>query len=235
MNQFAMRDSGQPLFTRVLGADAFGGVRTMLAILAVLCVTIRVLVEVQAIGTAHERLYMTRAMVLVAVLFVQAMMTHGEATRCYRRTAEQSLVRLAPAAPDAGALNRALARYLLVRFAAMWALCGVVTVTLLWVLGATVDEALRAAVVCALALVLAGALLRDYAGGDGGNRLQPLIFALGASAVLIAAPAAVRGKLSGATWAWLALAGLAAAALFVWRRWRRMVQAPPAFPAGRNG
>jgi hypothetical protein len=235
MSQFAMRDSRQPLFTRVLGAEAFGGVRTMLVILAVACVTIRVLVEVQAIGSAHERLYMTRAMVLVAVLFVQAMMTHGEATRCYKRTAEQALVRLAPASPDAGAINRALARYLLARFAAMWVLCGVVTVALLWVLGATVGEALRAAVVCALAMVLAGALLRDYARGAVADRLQPLVFALGAGAVLIAAPAAIRGKLSGEAWAWLALAGIAAAALFVWRRWRGMVQAPPAFPAGRNG
>lgn len=235
MKQFTIQSRRQPLFTRVLGAEAFGGARTMLAILAVVCVTIRVLVEVQAIGTAHERLYMTRAMVLVAVLFVQAMMAHGEATRCYQRTAEQALVRLAPASPDAAAINRSLARYLLLRFAAMWALSGVATVTLLWVLGATVAEALRAAVVCALALVLAGTLLRDYAGGERDHRMQPLIYALGASVVLIAAPAAVRGKLSGQAWAWLALVGVVAVALFVWRRWRRMVQAPPAFPAGRNG
>ncbi|MDB5934226.1 MAG: hypothetical protein JWQ01_1570 [Massilia sp.] len=228
------RVGGQPQFTRVLGPVAFGGTRTALLVLVVLCVTIRVLVEVQAIGTAHERLYMTRAMVLIGVLFMQAMMTFGEASRCRKRTAEQALVRLAPAAPAAGAINRSLAAYLLARFAGMWAQCAVVTVAMLWVLGATAGEALRAAAVCGLALVLAGTLLRDYAREAVANRLQPLTWAAGASVVLLAASAGSRGKLSGAAWTWLAMAGIVAITLFIWRRWRCMVQAPPAFPAGRN-
>jgi hypothetical protein len=222
----------QPPFTRVLGPAAFSGARTWLAVLVVVCVAIRVLIEVQGVGTAHARLTMTRALVLSGVLFGLAMMTFGEAARCYGRTAEQRLVRLSPAAPMARELNRALARYLLARFCAMWALASVVTLAMLWVLGATGGEVLRALAVCGAALVLAAVLLRDYARGVVAGRLQPVLLAVAAAAALFLVPAAVRGQFDGQVWAWCALAGAIAIGLFVWRRWRCMVQAPPAFPAG---
>lgn len=224
----------QPPFTRVLGPAAFGGTRTLLAVLVVACVAIRVLIEVQGTGTAHQRLYMTRALVLIAVLSVQAMMTFSEAARCYKRTVEQGLVRLSPAAPLASEFNRSLAGYLLRGFATMWGLSSIVALAMLWVLGATTDEVLRAATVCGVSLVLAGALLRDYARRLVTDRLQPLLFAIGAGAAVFLVPTAVRGKFSGEVWAWFAIAGTTAAALYVWRRWRRMVQAPPAFPAARQ-
>jgi hypothetical protein len=224
----------QPQFTRVLGPAAFGGTRTLLAVLVVVCVAIRVLIEAQGTGSAHERLYMTRALVLIAVLFVQAMMTFSEASRCYKRRTEQALVRLSPAAPVAGDINRSLASYLLGSFVTMWGLSSVVALAMLWVLGATAGEVLRAAAVCGVSLVLAGALLRDYARGVVTDHLQPLLFAVGAAAALLLAPTAVRGKFSGQAWAWFALAGMTATVLFIWRRWRRMVQAAPAFPAARK-
>lgn len=224
----------QPAFTRVLGAAVFGGTHTLLVVLVVVCVAIRVLIEVQATGTAHERLFMTRALVLIAVLFMQAMMTFSETSRCYKRRAEQALVRLSPAAPVASDFNRALASYLLGGFVKMWGLSSVVALAMLWVLGATVDEVLRAAAVCGVALVLAATLLRDYARGVATDRLQPLLFAVGAGVAVFLVPTAVRGKFDGQLWAWFALVGMTAAALLIWRRWRRMVQAPPAFPAGRN-
>ncbi|MES2756458.1 MAG: hypothetical protein V4693_03715 [Pseudomonadota bacterium] len=224
----------QPAFTRVLGAAVFGGTHTLLVVLVVVCVAIRVLIEVQATGTAHERLFMTRALVLIAVLFMQAMMTFSETSRCYRRRAEQALVRLSPAAPVASDFNRALASYLLGGFVKMWGLSSVVALAMLWVLGATVDEVLRAAAVCGVALVLAATLLRDYARGVLTDRLQPLLFAVGACAAVWLVPTAVRGKFDGQLWAGFALVGMTATALLIWCRWRRMVQAPPAFPAGRN-
>lgn len=225
----------QPLFTRVLGPAAFGATATLLTVLVGVGLAIRTLVEVQSTGSAHERLFMTRGMVLVAVLFLQAMMVYSEASRCYRRSGEQALVRLAPAAPEARAINRLLARYLLARFAAMWGLSSLVTVAMLVVLGATVGEALRAAALFGAWLAFAGVLLRDYARGVVASRLQPLVLAVAALAALLATSAAMRGKFAGELWCAVALAGVTAAALFVWRRWRRMAQAAPAFPAGRNG
>jgi hypothetical protein len=223
----------QPPFTRVLGPAAFGGARALLVVLAVLCVSIRVLIEVQGSGSAHQRLFMTRALVLIAVLFMQAMMTFNEASRCYKRGTEQGLVRLAPAAPMAADINRSLGRYLLGGFLKMWSLSSVVGLAMLWVLGATLDEMLRSAAVCGIALVLAGALLRDYARNLVSDHLQPVLFAVGAIVAVSLVPAAVRGKFDDALWLWFALAGMTAGALFIWRRWRRMVQAPPAFPAAR--
>lgn len=224
----------QPPFTRVLGPPAFGATRASLVVLVGVCLAIRALIEVQDTGAAHERLTMTRCLVLIVVLFLQGMMTYNEAGRCYRRKSEQSLVRLSPAAPVAGAINRMLGGYLLRRFAAMWGLSGLVTVAMLVALGATAGEALRAAAVCGLSLALAGTLLRDYSRGIVAHRLQPMTFGVVMTGLLVAAPAAVLGKLAGEAWAGLALAGMAAALLFVWRRWHCMLKSAPAFPAGRN-
>jgi hypothetical protein len=228
-----LRD-GQPLIARVLGPVAFSSARTVMLVMAALCLAIRVPIEMQDTGAAHERLFMTRCMLLIAVVMLMATMAFGEAARVYQRQAEQSLVRLSAAAPVAGSINRVLARYLLVRFASMWIWCSAVTVAMLLVLGANGGEAWRAAVAFSVTLALAGLPLRDYSRGKAANVVSTVVFCLATLAAMAAGVAAMRGGFSGGAWAGLGLASVALALLFAARRWKVMVGAAPAFPAGRK-
>ncbi|MDL2358076.1 MAG: hypothetical protein QFF03_22725 [Pseudomonadota bacterium] len=224
----------QPAFTKVLGAPVFAGAPALLAVPALGCVAIRAVVALQDIGAAHDRLLMTRSLALVGVLILQALMVQSAATCMLQHRSEQTLVRLAPATPPAGALNRVLARYLLANFALMWIGCTAVAIACLLVLGASAGEALRALAACTLSLALAGLPLRDYARSKAPHFIATLLYWLCAAAALVVAVVAVRGKFGGQSWAALAIAGVLLAALFVCWRWRAMVAAPPAFPAGRN-
>lgn len=228
------RPAGQPLIARVLGSAAFSGARTVLAVLVVASLAIRALIEMQGTGTAHDRLLMTRAMVLIGMLELQALMAYKEASRVYQRQAEQALVRLSVAAPLAAGINRVLARYFVSGFAAMWTACSTVTVAMLLVLGANAGEALGAAAACTLLLVLAGLPLRDYARGKQSDMVATLVYLFVSVAAVATGIEAMRGNVAANAWAWLALASVLLAALFVWRRWRTMVNAAPAYPAGRR-
>lgn len=228
------RSDGQPLIARVLGPAAFAGSRTVATVLVVACVAIRALIEIQGTGTAHDRLLMTRAMVLIGMLELQALLAYKEAGRVYQRQAEQALVRLSVAAPVAAGINRVLARYFVTSFAAMWAGCSAVTVAMLLVLGASVSEALGAAAACTLLLALAGLPLRDYARGKESDLVATLTYLLVSLSAVAAGIEAMRGKVAPNAWAALALASAVLAALFVWCRWRTMLKAAPAYPAGRQ-
>lgn len=228
------RSGGQPLIARVLGPAAFAGSRTAAVVLVVAAVAIRVLIEIQATGNAHDRLLMTRAMVLIGMLELQALLAYKEASRVYQRQAEQALVRLSVAAPVAAGINRVLARYFVTGFAAMWSGCTAVTVGMLLVLGANAAEALGAAAACTLLLALAGLPLRDYARGKESDLAATLVYLFVSLAAVAAGIEAMRGKVAANAWAALALASVVLAALFVWRRWSTMLKAAPAYPAGRQ-
>lgn len=224
----------QPAFTKVLGGPAFAGALTLLAVPVLGCVAIRAVVAMQDIGAAHDRLLMTRSLVLTGVLILQALMAHSVAARMDHHRTEQILVRLAPAAPPAATLNRVLARYLLGNFALMWVGCTAVAIAGLLVLGASGGETLRALAACTLSLALAGLPLRDYARRKASPIVATLVYCLCAAAALAVALAAVGGKFGGQAWAAMAIASILLAALFVAWRWRAMTAAAPAFPAGRN-
>ena len=224
----------QPLFTRLLGAPAYVGTVRLLLVPAVLCVAIRVLVMVQDTGTAHRRLFATRCMALIGVLVLQGMMAHLVAAGMVQRKNEQGLVRLSPAAPLAADMNRVLARYLLENFAVMWLGCSALAVGAMLVLGANAGETWRVAAVCCFSLALAGLPLRDYARARRAQAIPTILYYLCAAAALVAAYQAVSGKFAAQTWAAMALAGVMLAVIFVGLRWRAMVTAAPAFPAGRK-
>jgi hypothetical protein len=228
------RSLGQPLITRVLGPAPFAGTWSCLVLLAGASLAIRSLIALQGTGPAHERLLMTRWMVLVGLLMLQGFLAHGAAGRMYRRQGEQALVRLSPAAPLASNINRLLARELLMGFAALWGACAFVALAVQLVLGASQGEVMRAAAVCSFSLVLAGLPLRDYARGKESHAISTLVLTLYLAAVVAAGFALLNGQLAANIWAALALTSMVLAALFVWRRWRGMVNAAPAFPAGRN-
>jgi hypothetical protein len=224
---------GPPLVARVLAPAGFSGARTLMIALAVACLVIRVLIEFQATGSAHDRLFLTRGMLLIGALMLQSLIAQSEAGRVYQHQAEQGLVRLAPAGPIAGDLNRVLARYFLERFGIRWLTLTAMTVAMLCVLGASVGEALGAAAASSILLALAGLPLRDYSRGAADLVAMIMLFLVSLAAVGVGI-AAIRGRLASGAWAWLALISVVLAALFVWRRWRTMVRAAPAYPAGRG-
>jgi hypothetical protein len=148
---------------------------------------------------------------------------------------EQALLRLTPLAGAAALLNRRLAGQLLRRTLVNWAMLTVLMLVLVVLIGGDRAALLRQLGLCCLAgqVALAG-LLGDYAGGFGWN------WALGSRAAAVAAlqagVAVVLGLASGGIawiWVWLIVIAVVTAYLSVRRDWRRMLAAPPAFPAGR--
>ena len=227
------RAGGQPLIVRVLAPAGFSATRIWMAVLAVACLVIRVMVEIQATGSAHDRLFWTRGMLLLGALVLQSLIVYSEAGRVYQHQAEQGLVRLAPTAPIAGDINRVLGSYFLGRHARRWLGFNAVTVTLLCVLGASVNEAVGAAAAGSILLALAGLPLRDYSRGAA-DLVAMIMLWLVSLAAVITGIAAIRGKLALGGSTWLALISAVLAALVVWRRWCTMLRAAPAYPAGRG-
>lgn len=224
---------GRPLIVRVLGPRGFGGERLVLALLVGVCVVMRSWVALRGGGNAHAELFGTRCAVLVVVLVLLELIAFGVAGGFASRTSEQALVRLAPAAPASASFNRVLARYFLQRYAAMWCVFSALALGALWILGATAGELARAAAACSLTLALAGVPLDDYARRSDYVPRTQLVHMVVSGAILFAAVLAVGGDGSVAQWSAATLAGLLVAGLFTWYRWRAMVAAPPAFPAGR--
>ena len=147
----------------------------------------------------------------------------------WRRRREQALVRLAPGVPAGVALNRALARHLLVPFMAAWSV-GLAGALLLGAVGPVLPAPFAGAVLAGsfITLPLAGLVLDDYARLRSPSVARGLVL-LGAVVTL----SVVVAWLYRAPVAAVAVASVLAAAAFVAARWRRMLAAPPAFPAGR--
>lgn len=150
------------------------------------------------------------------------------------RPAGQSLLRLAPAMPaSAPRFNRLLASKLLRSSLAVWA-CAVATALLCSALsGAGADALVATASVCCLALPTLVMSLRDHARRPRWNPVLQWLLALamgGACLLLAILPARLAGLPILPTAAGLAVALTGVVAV---RRYRDMVRAPFAFPAGR--
>lgn len=225
----AERPDDRPLFMRVLGGQGDSVARFELAVLTVVCA---VMVGWNAYHgrDAHEELHFVRAAIVFFLLGIQLVVASSMLTSFASRIPEQGLVRLAAGAPNAAEMNRLLARHFLARQAKMWGAYAALSVAALLVLGATLDETLRALAVCTFALPLMGIPLADHARGVKGLSSIVGVLAVG---VGVCALLAVWGKGSLSLWAVVALLTVCAAAAFVALRWTRMVRAAPAFPARR--
>jgi hypothetical protein len=227
---------GQPLVAGVLGANQYIGEKLVLVLLIALCVVMRTWVALSGNADPHAELFNPRYWVLIGPLMLQQLVAFGVAGRIAKNISEQALVRLAPNAPASSDFNRVLARYFLRRFAQMWSVLSASTLGALWILGATPGELARALAVCSFTLVLSAVPLADFARRRAENRwptvlLSGILF----TSALASAIAAVSGGGSLAQWAIAAVACIVAAAVLTWYRWRAMVAAPPAYPAGRLG
>lgn len=169
----------------------------------------------------------------VAVLL--STMPYDQAMR--RTRGEQGLLRLSPLAGDTASMNRRLAGALLRRgLASSLGLTAAILVTTALV-EPGMDVLLRQGALCCLAGQMAMlALFGDGAGDDAGNGGWNLRLGLtaGVMAAFEALVALGLGRLGGTLpWPWLIVIALAGAVFVSWRGWRRMLAAPPVFPAGR--
>lgn len=169
---------------------------------------------------------------LLALTIAFSTAQYGQQLR--RTPGEQALLRLTPLAGDAALLNRRLAARMLRQALAVWAVLTATVLTVTLLVGAGPDAFVRQLGLCSLAgQVAMTGLLGDYADGSGGWNLM-----LGLRAAALAAAQALvavgLGRLTGTTaWPWLVVLPLAVCCVLVRRDWRRMLAAPPAFPAGR--
>ncbi len=154
-----------------------------------------------------------------------------------RRTrGEQALLRLTARAGDPTLLNRRLGGRVLRQALGCWAALTVVMLAVSLLVGAGPDALLRQLGLCSLAgQVAMMGLLGDYANGTGGWHLN-LGLRAGALAAVQALVAVGLGWLTGTTaWPWLVLLPLTVCCVLLRLDWKRMLAAPPAFPAGRLG
>lgn len=223
------RGDDRPLFMRVLGGQGDSVPRFELAVLTVACAALAGWSAYKG-EDAHAELHFVRGSIVIVLLGIQLLVASSMLTSFSSRIQEQGLVRLAAGAPNASEMNRILARHFVLRLAKMWCAYSALSVAALLVLGATLDETLRALAVCAFGLPLMGIPLSDHA-----RAVKPLPTIMGVLAVGagVCAFLAVWGEGSMHLWSVVALVTVCAAAAFVGIRWRRMVRAAPAFPARR--
>ena len=146
---------------------------------------------------------------------------------------EQALLRLTPLAGQAALLNRRLADAMMKSALFDWAMMTAVLLTAGWLFGADATMLLRQfALSCVAALLALTGLLGDFA-----RALPSLSWRQLLAVVMLAGGGAAlqRLALGSLFWVGLALASLAGAALVLRAAHRRMLAAPPAFPAERMG
>jgi hypothetical protein len=169
---------------------------------------------------------------LLALTIAFSTAQYGQQMR--RTQGEQALLRLTPRAGDTALLNRRLAGRVLRQALGCWAALTAVVLGVSLLLEAGPDAVLRQLGLCSLAgQVAMMGLLGDYAGGTGGWSLM-LALRAGVLAAAQALAAVGLAWLTGTTpWPWLIELSLAVCAVLLRLDWKRMLAAPPAFPAGR--
>jgi hypothetical protein len=185
-------------------------------------------------GAAVETLVGQMAAVGPALLALTVAFSTAQYGQQMRRThGEQALLRLTPLAGNAALLNRRLATRMLRQAVAIWAALTAAVLAVTFFIGAGPDALLRQLGLCCLAgqAAMVG-LLGDYAGSGGWNLTRGL--GAGGAAFVQAMIAILLGSLTGTTpWPWLVALPLIVCAAWLRYDWRRMLAAPPAFPAGR--
>lgn len=171
--------------------------------------------------------------VLVAFLgLVLCMNAEQLAARIGKTRTEQALLRLAPPVPPAPGLNRLLAFGLLRTGMFNWAAVTLSVVALAALGGAGGHVEILLALCSLGGLPLVASQLRDFARDGGRPGWSGVKHMLLAAAVGL--PLALAGYLAGMPfWPVLFAAVTACGAVQVALRWRAMMKAPAAFPAGR--
>lgn len=169
---------------------------------------------------------------LLMLVIPLATHVHAVTTAMQRFRVEQALLRLSPAAPATADFNRQFGSALLRRFALLWAASTAAAALVAAIMMPGVQAQASVGVTAALALPLAGFLVRDFAS------LQRLssVTMIAALVAIVALTVVLKGGLT--LWRthvpWVPIGCLALAAVgLIYYRWRRMQTQPVAFPAGR--
>jgi hypothetical protein len=169
---------------------------------------------------------------LLALLIVFSTAQYGQQLR--RTRGEQALLRLTPLAGDAALLNRRLATRLLRQALSIWVWLTVAVMSASLWFDTGPDALLRQLALCCVAgqAAMMG-LLSDYASERGGWNLA-LALRAGTYVLAQALVAMGLGQLTGTTaWPWLIVTSLTVCTVQLRLDWKRMLAAPPAFPAAR--
>jgi hypothetical protein len=186
-------------------------------------------------GTDVQALVAQMAAVGPGLLALTVAFSTAQYGQQLRRTrGEQALLRLTPLAGDAALLNRRLATRMLTQALVIWAVLTAAVLGVTFIIGVAPDALLRQLGLCCLAgqAAMMG-LLGDYASDRGGWSVMLGVRA-GAYALVQALVAVGLGRLTGTTaWPWLVAIPPAVCWVQLRHDRRRMLAAPPAFPAGR--
>lgn len=171
-------------------------------------------------------------MLMAPLLQLLPSYVEGVRTAMASNTGEQELYRLSPSMPMPRDVNRALAKMLLRRFAKIWLVILAALMFLHFAMTGRFWSAYPLAQ-ASLTLPFACLMLRDYARMD----VAPRTWRAGVRMLSwIAGFSLYIGIVSDSpNFPWLIPATIVAVGslLVLWRRWGAMMQAPPAFPAGR--
>ena len=150
------------------------------------------------------------------------------------KPAGQSLLRLAPAMPaTAPRFNRLLASTLLRSSLLAWAMATVTALACSILTGAGGDEVLMVASMCCLALPTMILPLRNHAHRSRYNSVLQWLLGLAIAGVCLLVAVVVRGVLALPVFPIAAVFSVLLVVAMTARRYRSMVRAPFAFPAGR--
>jgi hypothetical protein len=150
---------------------------------------------------------------------------------------EEALMRLAARSPATHELNRSLATELVRNASLTWAVVAAAVMIVAVLSGASLFVLSIAAALCTLGLMPSVAwILRDYAREDKGGSIVRFALAVVAIVILVVAVGVGFAYLQavGAPVALLlALTSNVVGGVFAVTRWKKMLAAPVAFPAGR--
>lgn len=157
----------------------------------------------------------------IPLCLMQAMTLERTVVSMQNTRVEQSLVRLAPRAPDSGRLIRSMANQLLAIGLTEWLACGLALLGLMLLFGGGWQHLMLLATAMSVSLAGAGWALRDYAaapsGALGGEAIvQTLLMGAGGVALFL-----VRDNLS--LWSALLVLLLGCSAAIVHGRWNKMI------------
>ena len=213
-------------------AAHWSGSVKMLGVLALVLVAGRFLLELTAEDKQQAVSYVG-GFVIFPLLMLFASGPQKIVGRAFATAGEQALLRMTPAMPRMHDFNRELADALLRRALVEWILVttGLVLVTVM--IDAPWDISLLQFAVCCLALPITTVVLRDYARSP---KLSQCYMPLATLGLVIAAGMTYFASLRISPVFASAIAitvGVCVAVMLARVRKLRMVQAPPAFPAGR--
>jgi hypothetical protein len=147
---------------------------------------------------------------------------------------EQALVRLAPLLPGAApAFNRLLGRALLAQALNGWALAELAAFVLTWLSGASGATLVMQLCAGCLALPMLTLPLRDLSRSKSLRTMLSVLYLPGAVVACVGVGVVLRSRFGLPLMPGAAATALALAAACALRGWRKLVQAPFAFPAGR--